>query len=165
MGAAIAKAFAKEGCKKIAITDINDKLLEATRAAIVEAHPDVKVYVEAGDIANSSFTSKFMENVVQTFQRIDYAVNCAGVMSNGQPSTETSLEDFDKITNINYRGCWLSSRAELSHMLKQEPLPSHDSRRPAQRGSIVNIASQLGIVGRPSAREFFIICSYFNSNF
>ena len=32
-------------------------------------------------------------------------------------------------------------------MLKQEPL----AEQPAQRGSIVNIASQLGIVARPGA--------------
>lgn len=38
-------------------------------------------------------------------------------------------------------------------MLKQEPLPTHDGRR-GNRGSVVNIASQLGIVGRPAARTY-----------
>ena len=38
-------------------------------------------------------------------------------------------------------------------MLKQEPLPTHDGR-PGNRGSVVNIASQLGIVGRPAARAY-----------
>ena len=38
-------------------------------------------------------------------------------------------------------------------MLKQEPLPTHDGR-PGNRGSVVNIASQLGIVGRPAARTY-----------
>ncbi len=57
------------------------------------------------------------------------------------------------MTNINYRGVWLSSRAELAQMLKQEPLPTHDGR-PGSRGAIVNIASQLGIVSTYSAREF-----------
>jgi NAD(P)-dependent dehydrogenase (short-subunit alcohol dehydrogenase family) len=37
-------------------------------------------------------------------------------------------------------------------MLTQEPLLSHDGR-PGERGSVVNIASQLGVVGRPNARE------------
>lgn len=39
-------------------------------------------------------------------------------------------------------------------MLAQEVLGSHDGR-PGGRGSVVNVASQLGIVGRPAAREFF----------
>ncbi len=37
-------------------------------------------------------------------------------------------------------------------MMKQEPLPTHDGRL-GNRGSIVNIASQLGVVSRPNARE------------
>jgi len=41
-------------------------------------------------------------------------------------------------------------------MLRQEVLPSHDGR-PGERGSVVNIASQLGVVGRPNAREFVFI--------
>jgi hypothetical protein len=36
-------------------------------------------------------------------------------------------------------------------MLTQEPLSTHDGR-PGNRGSVVNIASQLGVVGRPAAR-------------
>lgn len=38
-------------------------------------------------------------------------------------------------------------------MLKQEPLPTHDGR-PGERGSIVNIASQLGVVSRPQAPAY-----------
>lgn len=40
-------------------------------------------------------------------------------------------------------------------MLKQEPLPTHDGR-PGNRGSLVNFASQLGIVGRPAAGKSMI---------
>jgi len=39
-------------------------------------------------------------------------------------------------------------------MLKQDPLLNHDSERPPQRGAIVNIASQLGIVGRSVAPAY-----------
>lgn len=91
-----------------------------------------------------------MRAAVQSFGRLDYAVNCAGIIGDNKISTESSLEAFDKLNDVNYRGCWLCSRAELKAMLDQDPLPSHDPRRPPQRGSIVNIASQLGIVGRPA---------------
>lgn len=94
-----------------------------------------------------------MQEVIDTFKRVDYAVNCAGVLGGGQRSTETTSETFDRINGVNYKGCWLCSRAELTHMLKQDPLPSHDLEREPQRGSIVNVASQLGIVGRPEARK------------
>lgn len=38
-------------------------------------------------------------------------------------------------------------------MLTQEPLPSHDGR-PCVRGGVVNITSQLGLVGRPAAPAY-----------
>jgi NAD(P)-dependent dehydrogenase (short-subunit alcohol dehydrogenase family) len=75
-----------------------------------------------------------------------------GVLSNNKRSDETSPAEFDHINSINYRGCWLSSRAAIKQMLTQEPLSTHDGR-PGSRGSVVNIASQLGIVGRPAARK------------
>jgi hypothetical protein len=45
-----------------------------------------------------------------------------GILSNNQRSDETSIADFDRINNVNYRGCWLTSRAEITQMLKQDPL-------------------------------------------
>ncbi len=79
-------------------------------------------------------------------------INEIGILGNKDKSTNTTIQQFDLINGINYRGCWLSSRAELAQMLKQEPLPTHDGRL-GSRGSIVNIASQLGVVSRPNARE------------
>lgn len=55
---------------------------------------------------------------------------------------------------MNYRGLWLCSRKELEMMQSQQIREREGYagvRR--QRGSIVNIASQLGVVGRPDARE------------
>lgn len=46
-----------------------------------------------------------------------------------------SVEDFDRTTNVNYRGCWLSSRAEIKQMRAQEVLATHDGR-PGSRGAI-----------------------------
>jgi NAD(P)-dependent dehydrogenase (short-subunit alcohol dehydrogenase family) len=106
-------------------------------------------------VADDDFADSFIEKVVQYFGRVDYAVNCAGVLGQSLRSAETSLAEFDRVTNINYRGCWLSSRAQLKQMVRQDPGPSHDPSRPPQRGAIVNVASQLGIVGRPSARKYY----------
>lgn len=66
------------------------------------------------------------------------------------------MEDFLKINRTNYFGCWLCSRAQLRVMKQQEPLPGHDPERPPQRGAIVNIASQLGIVGRPNCGMYYM---------
>lgn len=107
-------------------------------------------------MADDGFAESFMSQVAKAFGRVDYAVNCAGVLGKPMRSGETSIAEFDRVNNINYRGCWLSSRAQLKQMVQQSPLPSHDPSRSPQRGAIVNIASQLGIVSRPNARKCFI---------
>jgi NAD(P)-dependent dehydrogenase (short-subunit alcohol dehydrogenase family) len=87
------------------------------------------------------------------FKRLDYAVNCAGVLGAAKKSHEMTLEEFDHIVNVDYRGSWLCSREELKIMVNQEPLPTTNGRQ-GNRGVIVNVASQLGIVARPQARKF-----------
>ncbi|KIW13482.1 hypothetical protein PV08_08670 [Exophiala spinifera] len=154
IGAATAKAFAEAGCKRIAITDRNAELLEQTKHAISSAWPDVKVYSEPGDISVEDFVNGFMKHVVDTFGSIDYAVNCAGVLGQSLRSHEMDADEFDRINSINYRGCWLSSRAELRQMVTQDLPAGDESGRAPQRGAIVNIASQLGIVGRPTAPHY-----------
>lgn len=148
IGAAVAKGFARLGCTKIAITDINSDTLKQTKDAILSINSAVKVFDQAGDIADEKFVDSFTDGVASKFTRIDYAVNCAGVLG-GKPvkAVDMTMDAFDKLNNINYRGSWLSSRAQLRNMLNQEPL----SEQPGQRGSIVNIASQLGIVARSGA--------------
>lgn len=69
-----------------------------------------------------------------------------------KPSHELTVKEFDDITSSNYRGLWLMSRAELGHMVSQEPLPTHDGR-PGNRGCVVNIGSNLALVSRPGTRE------------
>ncbi|OOF94751.1 hypothetical protein ASPCADRAFT_406614 [Aspergillus carbonarius ITEM 5010] len=160
IGAATAKGFASAGCERIAITDLNPSSLEQTRDAILASYPQARLVVKAGDISDESFVEAFINEVVRAFGRLDYAVNCAGILGDKLRTTETSTAIFDHINNVNYRGSWLCSRAELRQMLKQDPLPSHDPNRAPQRGAIVNVASQLGIVGQPKARQRF--CNWAN---
>jgi NAD(P)-dependent dehydrogenase (short-subunit alcohol dehydrogenase family) len=150
IGAAVAQGFARSGCTRIAITDINSDTLKQTKDAILSINSLIEVFDQEGDIADERFVDSFTDEVTSKFSRLDYAVNCAGVLG-GKPvkQVDMTMEAFDRLNNINYRGSWLSSRAQLRNMLKQEPL----SEQLGQRGSIVNIASQLGIVARPGAGE------------
>ncbi|OJJ72484.1 hypothetical protein ASPBRDRAFT_42180 [Aspergillus brasiliensis CBS 101740] len=154
IGAATAKGFASAGCERIAITDLNAASLDQTREAILASYPQTRILLKAGDISDEDFVESFISEVVEAFGRLDYAVNCAGILGDAMRTTETSTAVFDHINNINYRGAWFCSRAELRQMVTQDPLPSHDPNRVPQRGAIVNVASQLGIVGRPSAPAY-----------
>jgi NAD(P)-dependent dehydrogenase (short-subunit alcohol dehydrogenase family) len=72
---------------------------------------------------------------MQSFGRLDYACNNAGIEGQQGPTGETTLENFDRVININLRGVFLCMRAQLQIMEKQ------------QSGSIVNIASVAGLIG------------------
>ncbi|KAL4769400.1 hypothetical protein BDW60DRAFT_218980 [Aspergillus nidulans var. acristatus] len=118
--------------------------------------PNVMSY--PGDISDESFVNSFIDQVVNAFKRIDYVVNCAGVLQREfLRSTEVSSEQFDFINGVNYRGTWLVSRAALRKMVSQEPMSDgvEDGEwRQKSRGSIVNIASQLGVVSRAGAAAY-----------
>ena len=111
----------------------------------------------AGDISSPDFVTSLFAKVKEHFGRLDYAVNCAGVIGNNLPSDLSRVEDFDKVTGVNYRGLWLCEKEELAIMKSQDyldvPGPGDGIRgKRRQRGSIVNVASQLAIVGRSNAR-------------
>lgn len=153
IGSAIARSFAQEGCRRIFITDLSTGIKEIEES-IKHGQPEVDIRSSAGDISDPTFVRQCFKEAIDHFGRIDYLVNAAGFRSNKQATTELSIEDFDKINNLFYRGVFLCNQTALGYMLEQQPLPSHSSNRPPQRGSIVNIASQLGIVGRADSPAY-----------
>ena len=152
IGPAVARAFAAAGCAGLCITDINAAALQQTAADLQSRNPSTQVLVVPGDISSAEFVESLFAQVKETFGRLDYAVNVAGIGGSGKTSAESSIEEFDKINGVNYRGLWLCSRQEIGMMQKQEITKGERG----QRGAIVNIASQLGLVGRPAARESFL---------
>ncbi|GKT84772.1 2-hydroxypropyl-CoM dehydrogenase [Colletotrichum tofieldiae] len=138
IGRQVAISFAREGCKRIALLDRDEDGALETARMCREANGETRTFVMEIDNRNDEDVSACMENVVEEWGRIDYAVNCA---------------EFDEITTTNYRGTWLCSRAELTHMIKQEPMKTHDGR-PGNRGVIVNVASNLSLVSRPETPAY-----------
>jgi NAD(P)-dependent dehydrogenase (short-subunit alcohol dehydrogenase family) len=163
IGFAVATAFAKAGCTRIILIDLNTNALKAASKKLWEQYPEAAFITSTVDISEPGAMEKGLEVVTTetngVFNRLDYAVNCAGmngINASHAPSnsTETSLEYFDKLNGINYRGTWMANRAYLNVMLKQEPLPAQDGNpKRLQRGSIVNLSSGLGLVGMPKNRK------------
>ncbi|KYK61555.1 hypothetical protein DCS_02697 [Drechmeria coniospora] len=145
----IAISFAVEGCDKIAILDKNVEGMAETEAQVraTRPSPDLEVLAIKVDIRQEQEILDAMALVVKHFSRIDYAVNCAGIFCLTKPSHELETSEFDNIMSTNLRGLWIGSREEIKQMMQQDPLPTHDGR-PGCRGSIVNIASNLGIVSK-----------------
>ena len=78
-----------------------------------------------------------VEKTVDTYGRLDYAVNNAGIGEKMTPLVEQTSEKFDQIMNTNVRGVWLSMKYEIPVMTKNGG------------GAIVNTSSGAGLVGFP----------------
>lgn len=156
IGNAVAKAFVLKGCTRLVITDISKQTLSSTEDQIKQlaAGRSIDVLALSGDVSSPEFVDSFFKAVYNKFGRLDYAVNCAGVLGNNRNSVDSSFIDFDRINAVNYRGVWACSRKELEIMQGQDVVerPGYGGAR-RQRGSIVNVASQLGLVGRVDARK------------
>ncbi|KAI5205456.1 NAD(P)-binding protein [Aureobasidium subglaciale] len=151
IGKATATSFAQEGCTRIVLADISTTSLQSTHDSLTSLFPNTTFFALQCNISSPDSVRNLFRKTVEKFQRVDYAVNCAGVLGTAKKSHEMTLEEFDHIVNVDYRGSWLCSKEELKIMVQQEPLETHDGRQ-GNRGVIVNVASQLGIVARPQAR-------------
>ena len=65
------------------------------------------------------------------------------------PTEDASIEEFDRLTQVNTRGTMLCVRAVSKAMATQEPLiyQSRHGQRSLGRGSIINVASVLSVIG------------------
>ncbi|KAI8176286.1 hypothetical protein KHU50_002012 [Colletotrichum sp. SAR 10_65] len=139
IGRQVAVSFAREGCKRIALLDKDEEGLSETSRRCREANGDTRTFVIEIDNRNEDDVSAGMEYVTEEWGRIDYAVNCAGMFGPKAPSHLLTTAEFDEITTTNYRGTWLCSKAELSQMIKQEPLKTHDAAYSASKAAILSL--------------------------
>ncbi|KAF5027099.1 hypothetical protein F66182_811 [Fusarium sp. NRRL 66182] len=159
IGQTTAFSFAREGCRRLVLADRDTARLEETQKALSKISQDIQAISVPTDISQEKDIEKLYNTTINKFGRVDYVVNAAGILGGYKTSHETSAEEFDRINGVNYRGSWLSSRAAIRNMIKQEPLPTHDGR-PGNRGSIVNISSALGATCRPAAHVRTILSNF-----
>ncbi|OAL44230.1 NAD(P)-binding protein [Pyrenochaeta sp. DS3sAY3a] len=148
IGRATALLFAKYGCSKIVIADIDKNTLEATKKEIESIYQSaVDILAVPTDVTFEDSVNSLVQAAVAKFGRVDYACNVAGILLPGY-TTECSAATFDKQYAVNQRGTWLCQKAELTQMLKQEPLSIPDASNKfasTARGAIANVASMAGL--------------------
>jgi 3-oxoacyl-[acyl-carrier protein] reductase len=113
IGAAIAKRLASDGAK-VAIT--YSKGADAAAAVIKEIERDGgKAIAIQADATNAEAAKAAVEKTVEMFGGLDILVNNAGTAI---PKTfeETTLEEMDRLLDINVRGVFIATQAALKHM-------------------------------------------------
>jgi 3-oxoacyl-[acyl-carrier protein] reductase len=95
----------------------------------------VRAWASQGDVANTEAAAEMVKQVKDTFGRIDFLVNNAGIVRDTL-ILRMKEADWDAVVDTNLKGAWNFAKAALRVMLRQD-----------EGGSILNITSISGIVG------------------
>ena len=141
IGKSIAVALTEAGAD-VAVIDIDLKAAQET-ASELAAHGARTIAVKA-DVTDPEQVSRMMKTIVESFGSLNIAFCNAGICMN-IPAEEMTLEQWNKVININLTGVFLTAQSAGRQMLKQE-----------NGGVIINTASMSGhIVNVPQPQ-----CSY-----
>jgi len=113
IGAAIAKRLAADGAD-VAITYTKGADAAASVVKEIERAGGKAIAIQA-DAADASAVKAAVEKTFATFGRLDVLVNNAGTAI---PRTfeEATLEEMDRVLDINVRGVFVATQAALKHM-------------------------------------------------
>ena len=127
IGAAIAKRLAADGAS-VAITYASDAKSASDVVKAIELAGGKAVAIQA-DAANAEAVKAAVEKAVATLGRLDVLVNNAGTAI-PKKFEDTTLEELDRVININIRGVFVATQAALKHL--------------NDNGRIINIGSCVG---------------------
>jgi len=132
LGRATAKLLAAEGAA-VAVLDVRDN----------EGNDLVKQICQAGgtarywhvDVSDESQISEAFDQIRSTLGNITVLVNNAGIAGVNKPTHEITVDEWDRVMDINVKGVFLCTKHAIPQMLA------------AKTGSIINLSSIYGLVG------------------
>ena len=113
IGAAIAKRLATDGAD-VAITYTKGADAAASVVKEIERAGRKAIAIQA-DAANAEAVKAAVDKTVATLGRLDVLVNNAGTAI-PKKFEETTLEEMDRMIDINIRGAFVATQAALKHM-------------------------------------------------
>ena len=129
IGKACAMSFAQKGAK-VVVADIDE---ESGKSVVEKIKGDggEAVFLNV-DVSDHEAVKKMVEDTVDAFGRLDYAVNNAGIGGAQADTGEYEIENWLQVIDINLNGVFYCMRYEIPQMLENGG------------GAIVNMSSILG---------------------
>lgn len=140
IGRATAQAFAKKGASVVLAARRQDDL--ASLVAEIEAGGGKATAIKT-DVSKAQDVEQMVAHAIDTFGRLDYAVNNAGIEGPLANIVDLSEDDWDKVLDINLKGNYLCLRYEARAMLDG-----------GHGGAIVNIGSVNSFLGFGSGAAY-----------
>ncbi len=139
IGRATALLFANKGYDVVAFGR-NEIELNVLRDEARDMTGSIKIHL--GDITEMSQVHRLVSDAVDTFGKIDVLVNAAGIIKSGNIEN-TTLDDWDKMMNINLRSAFYLIQKCLPHL-------------EATKGNIVNVSSVTGSRAFPNVLAYCV---------
>jgi NAD(P)-dependent dehydrogenase (short-subunit alcohol dehydrogenase family) len=139
IGRMTAQQFAMGGAA-VVVSDVNAEGGEET-VALIRSEGGEGVFVPA-DVANPDQVARLIARAVDTFGRLDMAVNNAGIGGSWRRTADYPHDEWDRVLSINLSGVFYCMQQELRQMVSQGG------------GAIVNVASIAGVRGLPNASAY-----------
>lgn len=133
IGRSVADMYAREGAA-VVLSDVQEGLGEEAAAAIRKTGGKA-TFVRA-DVSRPGDCEQMIAAAIDTYGRLDFACNNAGIGGDQNPTADYALEAWDHAVAVNLSGVFYCMKYEIPAML-----------RSGGGGSIVNMASILGRVG------------------
>ena len=131
IGAEASRLLAREGAS-VAIGDLREDRGRDVEARVLAAGGSAMFVLL--DVTSEKSWRRAIDSTVERFGRLDILVNNAAIAKGGSIE-ETSPDVWDEVMEVNAKGVFLGTKLAIPEMRK------------AGRGSIINISSQIGIVG------------------
>ncbi len=132
IGKAMSEAFAKEGYNVLINFNKSEDEANELYTKLSEKNSYVKLF--KADVSNRVEVENMIDYCVKVFGGLDVLVNNAGI-SQDKLFTDITDEDWDRMMNINLKGCFYCSQVALKYMISEK------------KGNIINISSIWGISG------------------
>ena len=140
IGEATGRLFAEEGAA-VALLDADEAAVEAAAAAIRTAVPGAQILALAGDVTRESNVRGIIDEAAGRWGALHTLVNVAGVRVYA-PLADADGADWERIIGVNVLGTAHCCKAALPRL------------RAAGRGTIVNVSSVYGLMGRTGMGQY-----------
>lgn len=139
IGRATALEFARNGSKVVAVGR-NEAELSTLRDASRDLEGAIRTHL--ADVTEYSQLDRLLSETIEHYGRLDVLVNAAGILKGGNIEN-TTLDDWDKMMNINVRSVFYLTQKCVPHLEKT-------------KGSVVNVSSVTGLRSFPNVLAYCV---------
>lgn len=118
------------------LIEIGHQVVVMDLANAKNVHPHALGFISC-DVTDEAAVKDSLIKIQEQFGPVDALVNSAGILQNRLPPDKLSMNEWERVLNVDFRGTYLSCAVFGSAMVKRK------------HGAIVNIASIAGMRSNP----------------